>query len=196
MDCIPPGYFVHGILQARILEWVAMPSSRGSSPFRNWTWSPGLLGQSVQSLSHVRLFATPWTAAHQASLSIINSQSLFKLTSIESVMPSGHLILCRPLLLWRQILLSLAPPGKPTLSTRDPEQYSEIVLYMSKSRLPIFPWFFYTLSSLLRLLKQSPHSGSQWMTLFLAALRKLTLSEENIYEIPAQHSSTFLHIRP
>ena len=118
MDCSPQGYFVHGILQARILEWVAMPSSRGSSPSRNWTWSPGLLGQSVQSLSHVRLFATPWTAAHQASLSIINSQSLFKLMSIESVMPSDHLILCRPLLLWRQILLSLAPPGKPTLSTR------------------------------------------------------------------------------
>ena len=54
---------------------------------------------SVQSLSHVRLFATPWTAAHQASLSITNSQSLPKLLSIESVMPSSHLILCHPLLL-------------------------------------------------------------------------------------------------
>ena len=54
---------------------------------------------SVQSLSHVRLFATPWTAAHQASLSITNSQSLLKLMSIEPVMPSNHLILCRPLLL-------------------------------------------------------------------------------------------------
>ena len=53
----------------------------------------------VQSLSHVCLFATPWTAAHQASLSITNSQSLLKLMSIESVMPSNHLILCRPLLL-------------------------------------------------------------------------------------------------
>ena len=53
---------------------------------------------SVQSLSHVRLFATPWTAACQASLSITNSQSLLKLTSIESVMISNHLILCRPLL--------------------------------------------------------------------------------------------------
>ena len=49
---------------------------------------------SVQSLSHVRLFATPWTAAHQASLSITNSQSLLKLMSIESVMPSNHLIPC------------------------------------------------------------------------------------------------------
>ena len=54
---------------------------------------------SLQSLSRVRLFATPWTAAHQASLSIGNSQSLLKLMSIESVMPSNHLILCRPLLL-------------------------------------------------------------------------------------------------
>ena len=53
---------------------------------------------SVQSLSHVRLCATPWTAAHQASLSIINSQSLLKLMSIESVMTSSHLILCHPLL--------------------------------------------------------------------------------------------------
>ena len=50
-------------------------------------------------LSFVRLFVTPWTAACQASLSITNSRSLLKLTSIESVMPSNHLILCRPLLL-------------------------------------------------------------------------------------------------
>ena len=54
---------------------------------------------SVQSLSHVRLFATPWTAACQASLSITNSWSLLKLTSVELVMPSSHHILCRPLLL-------------------------------------------------------------------------------------------------
>ena len=53
---------------------------------------------SVQSLSCVQLFVTPWTAAHQAPLSITNSQSLLKLMSIELVMPSNHLILCRPLL--------------------------------------------------------------------------------------------------
>ena len=52
---------------------------------------------SVRSLSHVGLFATPWIAARQASLSITNSRSSLKLTSIESVMPSSHLILCRPL---------------------------------------------------------------------------------------------------
>ena len=53
----------------------------------------------LQSLSRVRLFVTPWTAARQASLCITNSQSLLKLMSIELVMPSNHLILCRPLLL-------------------------------------------------------------------------------------------------
>ena len=53
---------------------------------------------SVQWLSHVRLFATPWTAVHQASLSITNCWSLFKLMSIKSVMQSNHLALCRPLL--------------------------------------------------------------------------------------------------
>ena len=60
---------------------------------------------SVQSLSHVRLFVTPRTAAHQDSLSITNSWSSLRFTSIESVMPSSHLILCRPLLL----LLSMFP---------------------------------------------------------------------------------------
>ena len=62
---------------------------------------------SVQSLSLVQLFATPWTAAHQASLSIINSQSLLKLVSIKSVMPSNHLILCGPLLLLPSIFPSI-----------------------------------------------------------------------------------------
>ena len=62
---------------------------------------------SVQSLSHVRLFATPWTAACQASLSIINSRSLLKLISIESVMPSNRLILCCPPLLLPSIFPSI-----------------------------------------------------------------------------------------
>ena len=62
---------------------------------------------SVQSLSLVRLFATPWIAACQASLSITNSRSSLKLTSIESVMPSSHLILCCPLL--------LMPPISPSI---------------------------------------------------------------------------------
>ena len=62
---------------------------------------------SVQSLSRVRLFVTPWMAARQASLSITNSRSSLRLKSIESVMPSSHLILCRPLL--------LLPPIPPSI---------------------------------------------------------------------------------
>ena len=62
---------------------------------------------SVQSLSCVRLFATPWTAARQAFLSITNSQSLLKLMPIESVMPFNHLILCCPLLLLFSIFPSI-----------------------------------------------------------------------------------------
>ena len=62
----------------------------------------------VQPLSRVQLFATPWTAARQASLSITNSQSLFKLMSTESVIPSHHLILYRPLLLLPSIVPSIS----------------------------------------------------------------------------------------
>ena len=62
---------------------------------------------SVQSLSRVQLSAIPWTAARQASLSITNSHSLLKLMSIESVMPSSHLILCHPLLLLPSIFPSI-----------------------------------------------------------------------------------------
>ena len=80
---------------------------------------------SVQSLSHVRLFANPWIAARKASLSIINSWSLLKLMSIKSVMPTSHLILCRPLL-----LLPWIPPSirvfsnESTLHMRWPKYWS------------------------------------------------------------------------
>ena len=68
---------------------------------------PSIQFSSVQSLSRVWLFVTPSTAARQASLSITNSQSLFKLMSIESVIPSNHLILCHPLLLLPSIFPSI-----------------------------------------------------------------------------------------
>ena len=79
----------------------------------------------VQSLSCVGLFATPWTAAHQASLSFTISQSLLKLMSMESVMPSNHLILCHPLLL----LLSIFPSirvfsNESALGIRWPKDWS------------------------------------------------------------------------
>jgi len=122
MDCSPPGSSVHGILQAGILEWVAIPFSKGSSWPGIESGSPMLQldslpseppesgsvqFSSVQSLSRVRLFATPWIAACQASLSITNSWSSPRLMSIESVMPSSHLILCHPLL--------LLPPTPPSI---------------------------------------------------------------------------------
>ena len=95
-------------------------------PEQAYLWSyVRLSSDSVQSLSCVQLFATPWIAARQASLSITNSRNLPKLTSTESVMPSSHLILCRPLL-----LLPLIPPNirvfssESTLRMRWPKYWS------------------------------------------------------------------------
>ena len=117
MGCGLLGSSIHGILQSRILEWIAIPFTRGSFWPRDQTWVSCIAGRfftiwatgvqfqvklptivdndkqmggydginlssSVQSLSLVQLFATPWTAAHQASLSITNSWSLLKLMSI------------------------------------------------------------------------------------------------------------------
>jgi len=80
---------------------------------------------SVQSLSCVRLFATPWIAALQASLSITNSRSSLKLLSLESVMPSSHLILCRPLFVLPPIPLSIrVSSNESTLRIRWPKYWS------------------------------------------------------------------------
>ena len=80
---------------------------------------------SVQSLSHVQLFATPWITAHQASLSITNSRSLLKLMPIELLMPSSHLILCRPLLFPPPIPPSIRVfSDESTLPTRWPKYWS------------------------------------------------------------------------
>ena len=93
--------------------------------------------RSVQSLSHVQLFATPWIAACQASLSITNSRISLRLTSIELVMPSSHLILCRPLL-----LLPLIPPSirifsnETTLHMRWPECWSFSFSIIPSTEIP------------------------------------------------------------
>ena len=80
---------------------------------------------SVQSLSHVRLFVTPGAAARQVSLSITNSRSLLELMSIESVMPSNHLILCRPLLLPPSIFPTIRVfPNESALRIRWPKYWS------------------------------------------------------------------------
>ena len=89
---------------------------------------------SVQSLSCVRLFETPWTAALQASLSITNSWSLLTLMSIELVMPSNHLILCHPLLLPPSVFLSIGVfANESVLHIRWPKYWS----FSSTSVLPM-----------------------------------------------------------
>ena len=132
----------------QILEWVAFPFSRGSFQPRKWTGVSCIAGgfftnwairkaryrlgsvqfSSVQSLSCFRLFATPWIAACQASLSITNSQSSLKLTSIELVMPSSHLIFCRPLL--------LLPPMPPASGSFPMSQLQSIGVSALASFLP------------------------------------------------------------
>ena len=87
--CPAPNLTMH--LFNRLMLYNKLGSIKYSVPWNQFS--------SVQSLSHVRLFVTPWIAARQAFLSITNSRSSPRLTSIESVMPSSHLILCRPLLL-------------------------------------------------------------------------------------------------
>ena len=92
----------------------------------SWLQSPpAVIFSSVQSLSRVWLFVIPWTAACQVSLSIANSRSLLKLMSIESVMPSNHLILCRPLLLLPSIFPSIRVfSNESTLRIRWPKYWS------------------------------------------------------------------------
>ena len=95
------------------------------SQFHRQITLPSVQFSSVQSLSRVRLFATPWIAACQASLSITISRTSLRLTSIESVMPSSHLILCRLLLLLPRILPSIRVfSNESTLRMRWPKYWS------------------------------------------------------------------------
>ena len=140
-----PGSSVYGISWARTLEWVAISSSKASSwprnrtcfscksltlqaeslPLSHWGSQFHCKFSSVQSLSRVRLSATPWITARQASLSITNSQSSLKLMSIESAMPSSHLILCHPLLLLPPIPPSIRVfSNESTLHMRWPKYWS------------------------------------------------------------------------
>ena len=130
---------------------------------RGWVAMKGLylfilVLSSVQSLSHVWLFASPWTAACQASLSITSSQSLFKLMSIESVMPSNHLILCYPLLLPPSIFPSIRVFSNESVlllensfDTTDQSTVLKIMLYILEMPLigrksMLFTYFQLTIS--------------------------------------------------
>ena len=115
MDCSPPGSSIHGIFQARVLEWGAMAFS--------------VYVSSVQFSSVAQSCPTPCDpmnhTAHQASLSITNSWSSLRLTSIESVMPSSHLILCHPFLLLPPIPPSIRVfSNESTLHMRWPKYWS------------------------------------------------------------------------
>ena len=113
----------------------------------NWKWRKSI----VQSLSYVQLFATPWTAASQASLSFTISQNLLKLKSIESMMPSHHLIVCRPLLLLSSIFLSSGAFPMSQLFTSGGQSIGA-----SASGLPlsIQGWFTLGLTGLISLLSK------------------------------------------
>ena len=181
-------------------EWVAMPSSRGSSWLRDqthvscvfctgrqilyhWaTWEAQRKAlSSVQSLSHVWLFATPWITACQASLSITNSQSSLKLMTIKLVMPSKHLILCR-----RLLLLSPIPPSirvfsnESTLHMRWPKYWSfsfSISLSSEHSGLISFRMDWLDLLAVQGTLKSLlQHHSSKASFLWLSALSTVQLS--------------------
>ena len=121
----PRGYTCHSYSWTyQIVTWPNLAAEL-TGICTHWLNLKSVQFSSVQSLSHVQLFATPWIAARQASLSITNSQTLLKLMPIESVMPFSHLILCRPLL-----LLPPIPPSsrvfsnESTLCIRWPKNWS------------------------------------------------------------------------
>ena len=156
MDCSLPGSSVHGILQAImgspcpppgdlpwprdgicvscLLRWQANSLPLAPPGVRQL---PNFQFSSVQSLSCVQLFVTPWIAAHQASLSITISRSSLKLTSIESVMPSSHVIFYHPLLLLPPIPPSIRVfSNQSTLHIRWPKYWSFSFSIISSKEIP------------------------------------------------------------
>ena len=118
---------VHGSELIFVVRLLAFKSWLGLIVTVTWNTLPTFVVpfSSVQSLSRVRLFATPWITARQASLSITNSQSSLRFMSIESVMPSSHLIFCRPLLLLPPIPPSIRIfSSESTLRMRWPKYWS------------------------------------------------------------------------
>ena len=149
---------------------------------------PSISISSVQSLSCVRLFATPWTATHQASVSIKNSLCLLRLMSTESVMPSNHLTLCRPLLLPPSIFPSIRVFSNESLFFQSGGQVLEFQLqHQSFQRIfrtdflqdglvgsPCGPW---TLKSLLQ--HHSSKASILWCSAFF-------ISNSHIYTWPLE----------
>ena len=135
-----------------------------------------VVSQSVQSLSPVWRFVTPWTAAHQASLSITNSWSLLKLMSIESVIPSNHLILCHPLLLPPSIFPSIRVFSK------------ESVLYI---RWPKYWSLSFSISSPMNIQDWFPLGWTGWISLLSKGLSSILQHHSSKASI-LQHSDFFI----
>ena len=145
-----------------------------------------LFSQSVQSLSRGWLFVTPWIAAHQASLSITNSRSSLRLTSIESVMPSSHLILCCPLL--------LLPPIPPSIRVFS----NESALHR---RWPKYWSFSFSIIPLKKSQGWSPSEWTAWISLQSKGLSRVfsntTVQKHQFFGVqPSSQSNSHIYIWP
>ena len=155
---------------------------------------------SVQSLSRVQLFANPWTAARQASLSITNSESLFKLMSMESVMPPNHLILCHPLLLLPSIFPSTRVfSNESDLRIRWPKYWSfsfNISPSNEYSGLIFFRMDWLDFLAFQRTLKNLlPHHSSKTSILWFSAFFR-SYFHTHVEKAMASHSSTLAWKNP
>ena len=110
--------------QTRLSNWTTTKSKKGPDIFQALFYMLSRYVCVLSHFSHVRLFVTPWTEAQQASLSITNSQNLLKLMSIALVMPSNHLILCRPLLLLPSIFPNIRVFSNESCLIRWPKNWS------------------------------------------------------------------------
>ena len=194
---------VHGV--ARVGQNLVIKPPQGALPNLPLLVSPsaatypgGLLISSIQSVSCVRLFVTPWTAARQASLSISNSQSLLKLMSIESVMPSNRLTLCCPLHLLSSIFPSIRVFSKESaLRIRWPKYWSfsfSISPSNEHSGLISFRMGWLDLLTVQGTLKNLLQHHSSKASIMNSSNFNWGLSTEGLFCLIASHYYWFVHI--
>ena len=159
--------------QAKTLGWKKL-EKKGFCKLKLIIYDSYWVISSVQTLSCVQLFATPWAAAHQSSLSITNSLSRLKLMSIELVMPSNHCILCRPLLLLPSIFPSIrAFSNESAFPIRWPKYWS----------------FSFNISLLMNTQDWSPLGWNGWISLQSKGLSRVFSSTHNSKASILQHSA-------
>ena len=150
-----------------------------------------MLSSVIQALSPVRLSVTPWTAAHQASLSFTISQSLLKLTSIQSVMPSSHLTLCRPLLLLPSVFPSIRVfSNESVLRNRWPKYWSFSISPSNEySGLISFRMDWLDLLAVQGTLNKESSPASQFKSIYSSALSLLNVPTlTSIHDYWGNHS--------